>query len=191
MLDSLRSMDREILFWLNGLGSPDFDTFWVVFTQIYTWIPLYLLLFFLSYRRRPWRVALSLTLTMILSLVTTLLLTNWVKNSVRRLRPNNDPEVQELIRVLQEPVDFSFFSGHASFSFCLTTLAVLVLRKDYRWIYTLYVWPVLLAYSRIYVGVHFPGDVLVGALAGSALAVLVYLLVARRLQTGASAPYKP
>lgn len=63
----------------------------------------------------------------------------------------------------KEPGKLQFFSGHAASSFSVTTLMVLFLRKQYRWVYVFYIWPLLFAFSRIYVGVHYPVDILAGA----------------------------
>ncbi len=102
------------------------------------------------------------------------MLTTVVKTYVARLRPNNEPLLHDLIRVLQEPHNFSFFSGHAASSFSVTTFVVLSLRGMYKWVYIFYIWPILFASSRIFVGVHYPGDILVGAGVGVLMAGFVY-----------------
>ena len=191
MLEFLISKDRELFVWLNSLGNPYYDPFWITFTKINTWIPLYVLLFLLIFRSSSRKTGLRLVLTVLLAVILAGQLSGWVKLLVGRLRPNNDPEFAGIIRILQEPVDFSFFSGHASFSVALTGLTVLLLRKKYRWIYALYLWPLLLAYSRIYVGVHFPGDLLVGSLVGTGLALLTYILICRKLAPEVNIPDKP
>ena len=81
-----------------------------------------------------------------------------------------------LARILQDPNSFSFFSGHASSSFAVTTFMVLLLQQHYRAIYLAYLWPVLFVVSRVYVGVHYPGDVLVGSVVGVTIALLMFRL---------------
>ena len=103
-------------------------------------------------------------------------LTDLTKNVVARLRPNNDEEINTLIRILRSPSGFSFFSGHASSSFSVITFVVLFLRRHFKWIYLFYIWPILFAMSRIYVGVHFPIDLMVGASVGIFSAWMFYKL---------------
>lgn len=174
MLDDILVWDRQAFLLLNGLGSPDFDGFWVGVTRLITWSPLYLFFCILVFRAYPWRQALAVLLTLLLLVLGITELTALVKEIAARLRPNNQPGLKELARILIQPADFSFFSGHASFSFALTTAVVLFLKEQYQWIYVFFAWPVLIAFSRIYVGVHYPGDVVTGALAGMLLAFLFY-----------------
>jgi undecaprenyl-diphosphatase len=106
----------------------------------------------------------------------TLFLTDLTKEFVGRLRPNNAGELADLIRILQKPNSFSFFSGHASTSFAITTFVILSLRKYTRWIYLSLLWPSLFVLSRIYVGVHYPSDIIVGAGFGVLMALIFYTL---------------
>ncbi|HZH68857.1 MAG TPA: phosphatase PAP2 family protein [Flavobacteriaceae bacterium] len=101
------------------------------------------------------------------------------KHGVARLRPNNIPELAELIRTLQEPVSFSFYSGHASNSFVITVFTILVLRKQFPWIYVFLIFPLLFTTSRLFVGVHYPSDLLVGAFMGTLIAIVSYRLFKR------------
>ena len=174
MLDDILVWDRQAFLMLNGMGSPDFDGFWVGVTRLLTWSPLYLFFFILVFRAYPWKQAVAVLLTLLLLVLGITELTDLVKDLAARLRPNNEPELRGLARILIQPADFSFFSGHASFSFALTTAVVLFLKEQYKWIYVFYAWALLIAFSRVYVGVHYPGDVVTGALAGTLLAFLFY-----------------
>ena len=98
------------------------------------------------------------------------------------MRPNNVEALGELIRILQKPTNYSFFSGHASSSFSVTTFVVLALRKYTKWIYLAYIWPLIFVMSRIYVGVHYPSDIFVGALVGTAFAFFFYFLCRKVLE---------
>lgn len=101
------------------------------------------------------------------------------KNLIARLRPNNNEEISALIRILVNPNDYSFFSGHAANSFAITTLIVLFLRKKLKWVYLFYLWPFLFSLSRIYVGVHYPLDLIVGTVVGLLMAVTFYRIYNR------------
>lgn len=176
MWEQLAKWDSDAFIFLNNLGVEDYDAFWIYITIPKHWIPLYviiLLLFFIAFN---WRQASIGILFLLLDLFSTVGITDLVKVSVARLRPSNQPLLQDLIRVIQEPHNFSFFSGHAASSFTVTTFVVLVLRRRFQWIYVLYIWPILFALSRIFVGVHYPGDILVGAGFGVLMAILFYWL---------------
>ncbi|MGB5942224.1 MAG: phosphatase PAP2 family protein [Leeuwenhoekiella sp.] len=176
MWEKFSEWDRELFVYLNNLGVEEYDTFWIFVTQIRHWIPLYILFFVLFFIAFPWRKALLSTFATILTAITIIGLTDFVKIRVARLRPNNQPLLEDLIRILQKPDNFSFFSGHSASSFAITTVVVLILRKKYKWVYVFYIWPLLFASSRIFVGVHYPADVLVGAGVGVFTAYLIYLL---------------
>jgi undecaprenyl-diphosphatase len=174
MLEQIKVWDRELFVWLNGLGVADYDAFWVFITKIESWIPLFALFFFLLIRFSGWKKGLIQVGLVVLTFSVTLILTELTKEFVGRLRPNNAEHLAGIIRILQQPHGFSFFSGHASSSFAITTFVFLSLRKWNKWILLAYLWPVLFVLSRIYVGVHYPSDILVGALVGVLMAYLFY-----------------
>lgn len=182
MTDILKEWDRELFIFLNGLGLKRLDGFWIYVTQIESWIPLFLLFIFLFYYYYNWKNASSFFYFLMLSFGLTILFTGIVKGFFTRVRPNNVEALSELIRILQKPTNYSFFSGHASSSFSVTVFVVLALRKKTRWIYLAFIWPLLFILSRIYVGVHYPSDLLVGALVGTLFAYALYLICKVRIE---------
>ena len=174
MIKRLLEWDKEIFVYLNNLGIEQFDTFWTVATEIKSWIPLFILFFVLIIMVFPGKDAIYKSLTVLILLLFVLLLTHLTKEFVERLRPNDNEQIQHLIRILTTPKGFSFFSGHAATSFSMTTLMVLFLRKRIKWIGLLYIWPLIFSFSRIYVGVHYPFDILTGIIVGILLAFLFY-----------------
>lgn len=184
MVEQINKWDRDLFVFLNNLGIESYDSFWIFVTNIRHWIPLYIFFFIMFFISFQWKKAILKSLMLIVAFLTTLGFTNFVKNLAIRLRPNNEPELLELIRILHTPNDYSFFSGHASASFVVATFVVLNLRDRYRWIYFVYIWPVLFVMSRIYVGVHYPLDLLIGAIVGIIFAYLfyyLYILAQRRI----------
>ncbi len=179
MLNELLLLDKKLLLYLNNLGTENFDFFWLNVTDISTWIPLIVSLIVFIFYSYPLKPGLQVLGLFSLLLLLTLGLTDITKSFFERLRPNNDVEIEPLIRVLTDASGFSFFSGHASSSFAMTSLAIILFKKNNRWVWFLLFWPILFAYSRIYVGVHYPIDVLVGALIGVGLAKLVYSIYAK------------
>mgnify|MGYP000052999538 CR=1 FL=1 len=176
MLNKIVDWDIDTLVFLNNLGSEQFDAFWVTVTQITTWIPLFLLFFILIFRKHSKRESFFMLLAILFTTVAVVIEMGVVKELVARLRPNNTPELNGLIRILKNPNDYSFFSGHASSSFAITTMVVLLIKRKYKWVWVLFLWPILFAYSRIYVGVHFPLDILVGIAVGLLNAMLFFWL---------------
>ncbi|NHF60802.1 phosphatase PAP2 family protein [Flavobacteriaceae bacterium TP-CH-4] len=172
MLDQLQQWDRETFIYLNGLGIEEYDAFWSVVTKFGTWTPLFLLIIFLIFWRNNLKRAGWNLLFLVLMVLSVAFAIDATKEYIGRLRPNNDTEINQLIRILHTPTDFSFFSGHAASSFSIATMAVLLLRDRYKWIYFIFLWPLLFSFSRIYLGVHYPLDILVGALVGVGFAFL-------------------
>jgi len=179
MLDKILQWDRETLIYLNSLGIEEYDLFWSTVTNIYTWIPLFLFFFLLIFWKFPRKEAIYVTLTVITLIVFILVATDLTKGFFERLRPNNNAEISSIIRVLKNPASFSFFSGHASSSFSITTIIVLFLGNKVKWRWIFYIWPLLFALSRIYVGVHYPIDIIVGAIVGLLTAFAFFNLYKR------------
>jgi undecaprenyl-diphosphatase len=182
MIDILKVWDRELFIFLNSLGIERFDSFWLFVTQIESWTLLFALFIFLMFYFYKWKDASATLFFLLLTFGITILFTGIVKEYVARLRPNNVEALAEIIRILQKPSNYSFFSGHASSSFSITTFVVLVLRKHTKWIFLAYLWPFIFVLSRVYVGVHYPSDILVGALVGTVMAYGFYQLWKMEIQ---------
>lgn len=176
LLDDIVQWDKALMIQLNNLGVEQWDGFWLAVTNQLSWIPLYLLFIFLIFKYYGWKKGLWLVL-MAAALVTfSDQLTVFIKSTTGRLRPNQDPSVNELLRVLKNNRSFSFVSGHATTSMAVTLMVHLLLKDFTRITWLFFVWPLMFAYSRIYVGVHFPIDVFCGALLGMMLGLLFYRL---------------
>ena len=176
MFDKIREWDHETFIYLNSLGIEEFDLFWYTITDFVTWIPLYLLIIWLFFYRFTRHQAINRVLAIIILVVFVTLLTLLGKEWVARMRPNNIGVFSPFIRVLKSPTDYSFFSGHASSSFAVVTLTYLFLKKEFKYLWLLFIWPLLFSMSRIYVGVHYPIDIIAGALFGVASGWLFYFL---------------
>lgn len=173
-LDTIIAKDKELFVYLNSLGVESWDQFWVIVTNQFSWIPLFLLLLLLIFKAYGWKKALMLVFVAALLVTFSDQFVNFIKNYFERLRPNNDPTLNEVIRILKRPKSFSFVSGHSTTSFAVTTFMILTLRKYYKHPYILLIWPILFAYSRIYVGVHFPVDIFIGMLLGLLIGYTFY-----------------
>jgi len=174
MFDKILEWDRETLIYLNNLGTADTDTFWHIITTFSSWTPLLLLIVFLVYRNYSRKEFFWILISFAMMILFLTISVFMAKEFFGRLRPTNEPEINALLRILREPRDFSFFSGHAASSFAIVGLATFYLGKKVKWAYLFFIWPLLFSYSRLYFGVHYPTDLFVGGTVGMFFALLFY-----------------
>ncbi len=173
-LDNIIEQDKQLFVYLNSLGSETWDQFWVIITNQFNWTPFFLLLFFLLFKAYGWKKGLLLIVITALLVAFSDQFVNLIKDYFGRLRPNNDPSINNIIRILKTPSSFSFVSGHSTTSFAVITFMIVTLKKHYKYPFLLLFWPILFAYSRIYVGVHFPIDIFIGMLLGTTIGYIFY-----------------
>ncbi len=173
--------DRELLIFLNSLGSENWDAFWKMVTNKLAWFPLFALLLYLIFKAYGLKKGLTILLIVAVAITFTDQFTNLIKNTFERIRPCNDPTIFDQLRVLHKSRDFSFFSGHASNSFTNSTLLFLLLRKYYKYMGLLFIWPILFAYSRVYLGVHYPLDIFTGMVFGIISGFVFYKITVKIL----------
>lgn len=176
MLEKVLSLDTELFVYLNGLGSETFDRFWLLTTKQTTWIPLFIFLLYVVYTKLGIKQSLYLLLFVVILVVLTDQTANLFKNGVQRLRPCNNLEINSFIRIVQARNSFSFFSGHATSSMGVATFLYLIFRKDFNYFWVLFLWPLIFAYSRIYLGLHYPLDIISGYLCGATFGFLMFKL---------------
>lgn len=166
MWESLIEADQELLIYLNNLGNTFWDPIYMYITHQINWWPFFLILVFLFLKKISLKQFGLLLLVLTLFFVFTDQATNLVKYSVGRLRPVNDPEIEPYLRVLRGGASPSFFSGHASNSSGAMLILFLILRKYYKYGFLLFLFPLWFAYTRIYLGLHYPLDILCGYIFG-------------------------
>lgn len=169
MLDTLLRYDKELFLFLNGLGTAGWDGFWMALTNKWTSIPLYLILLLLSLKALGMKKTLVLLISVALLITATDQLTNFFKLGVGRLRPCFEPGVQEYMRLVKGSCGgrFGFYSAHASNAMGVAIFFTLAVGPRFRWLGpVLIIWALAVAYSRIYIGVHYPLDVLAGVATG-------------------------
>ena len=168
MIDQLIEYDKELLQFLNGFHAPWLDPVMLVLTETVAWLPLYIFLLYLiikEHKKESWILLLGIAITILLADQIT---ASVMKPYFARLRPSREPTLQGLIHLVEgyRGGQFGFASSHAANTFGAATFFFLVFRHTKPWIACLFLWAAFMTYTRIYLGVHYPGDVLVGASVG-------------------------
>ena len=181
MIASLLTQDQSIFLFLNGIHSPWADIFFYWVSNRFVWIPLYAVLaFFLikKWRKRAIPIFIALTLCIFLTDQSC----NLIKHSVQRPRPSHDPVLSEQVHLVAKPDGtlykggpYGFPSSHAANSMALALWVILYLGERRKWlIIGMLCWVLLVSYSRIYLGVHYPSDLLVGWILGACWALVLW-----------------
>ncbi|WP_306353756.1 phosphatase PAP2 family protein [Flavobacterium sp. '19STA2R22 D10 B1'] len=176
MIEKLVALDQKVFVYLNGLGSEQYDALWSFITKQINWIPVFLLIFYIIFKKLGWRHTLMVVLVVSVLIALTDQTTNLIKYSVQRLRPCNEPAIKDYIRIVISRQSFSFVSGHASNSMAAAILLYLIMKPYVRYMGLIFLWPLIFAYSRIYLGLHYPLDILCGFALGTLTAFIVYQL---------------
>ncbi len=179
-MEDLLELDRKIFLELNSsFRDPWLDQLMMFLTTTTAWIPLYLFLIYLlirHYRKQTWLILLAIGLTILFADQVT---SSVMKPFFERLRPSHEPTIAERVYIVNQyrGGKFGFASSHAANTFGIATLMWLALKVYRPWIAILFLWPLLVGYTRIYLGVHYPGDIVVGFFIGFLSAVAAFFLM--------------
>lgn len=178
MLECILSADLSLLRFFNSGNSVYFDALVPMLTSGLTWIPLYIALFYLVVKNHETMAQIRL---IVATAVVCVCLAGGigdfiVKPMVGRLRPCNDPMVKAQLNLVAGTLSesYSFFSSHAANTFSLAMFFSLLVR-DRLFTIVMFLWALLNCWTRLYLGVHYPSDILCGMLYGSFVGVVVYL----------------
>ena len=177
MMDYLIHIDQEWLLAINGANAPWADTLFWWISQSYVWIPLYAFLIGLLVWKFGWKKAVLYTLMLIAAVgLSDYISSGIIKHLVCRPRPTHEPALEGLVHIVNGYTGgkYGFVSSHAANTMSLAVLFSLIWKQinNHGWWLLIYV--ALNCYSRMYLGVHYPGDILGGLLVGTLVALLVY-----------------
>ncbi len=189
MINFLEKIDLQLLLLINGAHSPLFDSlmWWLSLSTI--WIPLYCFLLFIlfkKYQNQFWKIIVIIIISVTL---TDGISSGIIKPSVKRYRPSHNLEIKEKLYLHQysngtfyKGGTYGFVSSHAANSFGIATLIILLLGRFSKQYYWLILWAIAISYSRIYLGVHYPSDIVGGFLVGISSTFIAFYFAKKLLK---------
>jgi undecaprenyl-diphosphatase len=178
MLEFLKHIDTQLLLFLNSHNCPFMDKVMWLISERNTWLPLYLIMLgfvIYKYKKQSWIILLGIVVLIVLS---DQISSGLIKPLVERLRPSHDPMISTQLHIVNNYRGglYGFVSSHASNTFAIAVfLSLLFKRKAFT--VCILIWAAIVSFSRIYLGVHYPGDVMCGALLGTGIGFAVMFAI--------------
>jgi undecaprenyl-diphosphatase len=188
MIEEILKLDSQLFLLLNNLGSSKFDAFWIFLSYKESNIFFYLSLLIFYFYKESKTIKLSEVFHSLLFIAIMILIAdqtaNLFKDSFQRLRPCYNESLIDSVRLVKESCGgkYGFFSAHASNSFSLAVFFGLLYKNRFRYIICIsLLYASLISYSRIYLGVHFPLDILFGGVYGITIGLVVFRIYENKL----------
>lgn len=178
IFDIINQIDGQALLFFNGMHNDTWDPIMYAVSNKWIWIPFYIFLVTFMAIKKRWNVVVILLCIGLAVTFSDQLCSNVLRHSVGRMRPANlDNPLSQFVHTVNDYRGgrYGFPSSHAANTFTLAMFVSLLFRQ--RWIVIgMFAWALLISYSRMYLGVHYPGDILVGAMIGTLSGYLFFLL---------------
>ncbi|MGI6342153.1 MAG: phosphatase PAP2 family protein [Bacteroidales bacterium] len=176
IIESIKELDELLFLWLNSIRSSALDFVMWHFTKYTFWIPLFIILFYIIVKRfRKYSILIFIMLGVLILINDQFC--NLSKYLFMRLRPTHEGTISSIVNTVNGYRGglYSFYSGHASNTFAVVTFFSLIFKNKPKYLFILlWTFAVITVFSRIYLGVHYPGDIIVGAIVGTLFGFLVY-----------------
>ncbi len=179
VIETLKQLDRQLFLWLNGLHTGVLDAPMYYISKIFVFIPLFAWWLYEAYKTFHLKKLLVMLVMTVLLVTLTDQSSNRVKHLVKRYRPTHNTEIRQQVHTVYgyEGGQYTFFSGHAANTFGIATYLFLLFRgKKMAFRLSFFAWSLLVIYSRVYLGVHYPSDLFTGMCVGLLWGYVVYRL---------------
>ncbi len=176
IITKIIEFDKQLLLLLNSFNNGYLDTFMFTFSKVAVWIPFYMSVVYILFKSQG-KKAIWMLLLLIIGVVLADQISGFMKNGFQRFRPSHDPTIQNFVHIVNNSRAglYGFVSSHAANTVGFAVLSSLFIRRQTYTIAALS-WALITSYSRIYLGLHFPLDILGGALTGTFIALFLYFI---------------
>lgn len=183
MLESITQFDTNLFLLINQANNNVLDIIMFYASSNLFWIPLYVLLFILFGIKYRWKAIIAVVFVILAVAIADLSSVHLFKNVFQRLRPCYEPALTPIINnIVGCGGKYGFVSSHAANSFAIVIMVVKLIGDKHKWLnWLMPLWGILILYSRIYLGKHYPGDVIAGAILGAIIGWLIYMAFVKTL----------